>query len=303
MRPFFSTIIPTYNRAHLLGATLDSVLAQEFDDNEIIVVDDGSTDNTDDLLERYSDRIRVLRQSQQGSGAARNHGIEHARGQYLVFLDSDDLWFPWTLAVHENAIRQFDFPAFLTGSEVRFHDQDDLKEVKQSQPKFSYFADFFSTSDGFFQIIPGAATVRADAVREVDGFSKDMVNAEDSDLWLRLGTDSGFIRITEPPLVGYRLHEVSKLANFRGTYSGCQYLIAQESSGNYPGGPERERERLKILTRFVRPASIKCLHRGEIGDGWRIYRDCFRWHCRLLRFRYLFGFPLLAAVAIIRRNR
>ena len=118
MRPFFSTIIPTYNRAHLLEATLDSALAQEFDGHEVIVVDDGSTDETPDLLARYADRVCLLRQDQRGPGAARNLGIRRARGTYLTFLDSDDLWFPWTLATFERAIREHGSPSFLVGTEV-----------------------------------------------------------------------------------------------------------------------------------------------------------------------------------------
>lgn len=302
MSPFFSTIIPTYNRAHLLGETLDSVLAQEFDDNEIIVIDDGSTDATDELLARYEGRIRVFWQSQQGPGAARNLGIKHARGRYIAFLDSDDLWFPWTLATYERVIRDYDFPAFLTGKELRFWNPSELRRIHAAPLRCARFPDFFATSDTFFEIIPGAVAASTAALRNVGGFTSRWINAEDSDLWMRLGTAAGFVRIFDPPLFAYREHDVSALADFQRTYEGCRYLASQERKGNYPGGAARRRERLAMLTRYIRPASFKCLWRGDVKGGWQIYRECFWWHARMMRVRYLFGFPLLAALRALTRH-
>ncbi|MBE7414090.1 MAG: GNAT family N-acetyltransferase [Deltaproteobacteria bacterium] len=87
-----SIIIPTYNRARLVCLAIDSILAQDYTDYEIIVVDDGSTDGTSKALERYSGSIRYIRQENRGFGAARNRGLDEANGEYLAFLDSDDLW-------------------------------------------------------------------------------------------------------------------------------------------------------------------------------------------------------------------
>ena len=92
--PSFTVVIPTYNRAALIPATLDSVLAQDWDDYEVVVVDDGSTDNTREIIEKLyarSERVRYFRQANSERGAARNLGLREARGQYVVFFDSDDL--------------------------------------------------------------------------------------------------------------------------------------------------------------------------------------------------------------------
>lgn len=94
LMPKISVIIPTYNRAPFVTEAIDSVLAQTFRDYELIVVDDGSTDNTKDVLLPYGERIRYIYQPNSGVGAARNAGIRCAVGEWLAFLDSDDLWLP-----------------------------------------------------------------------------------------------------------------------------------------------------------------------------------------------------------------
>ena len=85
--PFFSIVIPTYNRASLIPATLQSVFQQTFTDYEIIIINDGSTDNTQDVLKPFLSRITYVNQNNQGPGAARNTGIDIAKGEYITFLD------------------------------------------------------------------------------------------------------------------------------------------------------------------------------------------------------------------------
>ena len=116
----FSVIIPTFNRRRLLQYALESVLRQTFTDYEVLVVDDGSTDETKEYLATLGDRVRVFTQSNQGPGAARNLAIKHANGHYLAFLDSDDLWFPWSLETYASAIRNSGEPAFIAGKPFRF---------------------------------------------------------------------------------------------------------------------------------------------------------------------------------------
>lgn len=94
----FSVVIPSHNRSAWLVAALESVFAQTEPAFEIIVADDGSTDDTPDVLRKYEGRVKVLTQRNAGPSAARNLGIAAATGDYIAFLDSDDLWFPWTLA-------------------------------------------------------------------------------------------------------------------------------------------------------------------------------------------------------------
>jgi glycosyltransferase involved in cell wall biosynthesis len=92
--PLVSVIIPSYNRSHLIGETIESVLSQTFNDFELIVVDDGSTDNTREVVDRYGRSVKYIYQRNQGRSAARNQGIKAAGGELIAFIDSDDLWLP-----------------------------------------------------------------------------------------------------------------------------------------------------------------------------------------------------------------
>lgn len=105
MTPFFSIVIPTYNRADSIQLTLDACWQQSETDFEIVLIDDGSTDNTDEVVQRIEDsRLRYLKQNNAGPAAARNHGMREAKGQYIAFLDSDDVWYPGHLAAARSAI-------------------------------------------------------------------------------------------------------------------------------------------------------------------------------------------------------
>src|ERR1035437_6833964 len=113
----FSIVILTYNRADLVGHTIESVFSQRFRDYELIVVDDGSTDDTPAVLAQYSDRAQLVRQENQGIGGARNTGLLRATGDYVIFLDSDDLWFPWTLETLSKVIAMHNGPAIVRSEE------------------------------------------------------------------------------------------------------------------------------------------------------------------------------------------
>jgi len=107
LMPKVSVIVPTYNRAQFVVCAIDSVLSQTFQDYELIVIDDGSTDNTKDVLLRYGGRIKYIYQRNSGVGAARNAGIRCAVGEWLAFLDSDDIWLPEYLSCQMDRAKQY----------------------------------------------------------------------------------------------------------------------------------------------------------------------------------------------------
>jgi glycosyltransferase involved in cell wall biosynthesis len=307
--PFFSVITPAYNRAALIGTAIESVLAQDFTDWEMIIVDDGSRDTTVHIVSQYvsrDSRIKLFQQQNQGPGAARNLAITHVTGQYTAFLDSDDLWFPWTLATYRKAIDEYKQPAFIAGLQVNFQSEAELTEVKPEPFKARLFPDYFTAATTAaavpLWILPGAVAIRSDALRAAGGFTNERINAEDSDLWLKLGLDSNFVRVYSPPAVGYRRHGDSAVATLEKTYLGTVRIIDQETSGRYPGGDTRRLERLTIIGELLRPVAIACLKQGSLAHALTLYRRTFAWHLRLRRFKYLIAFPLIAIASLLRRR-
>ena len=288
----FSVVIPTFNRAPLLAAALESVFAQEFPAREVIVIDDGSTDGTLESLARFGARVTVLRQANRGPAAARNAGLAQARGEYVAFLDSDDLWFPWTLATYRRAIEAHGGPAMVSGSQVDF--EHDAPAVAAAEYRATAFADYLATASRNVWIGTCGVAIKTSALRAVGGFADHAFNAEDSDLWLRLGTQPGFVQIAAPPVFAYRRHAASAVAAVDRTARGVAEIVAAEKRGAYPGGPARRGERRKIITRHARPASLACLRAGQRAAAWQLYGATWRWQLRLGHGKYLCAFPALA---------
>ena len=118
--PLVSVIIPAYNGERYLLDAIESVLGQSYHPIEILVVDDGSTDSTAQTAKSYFDRIRYLRQENLGAGAARNHGVRESQGEYLAFLDADDLWAPEKLKSQISVLRQDKPPSMVFGHVKQF---------------------------------------------------------------------------------------------------------------------------------------------------------------------------------------
>lgn len=289
----FSVIIPTYNRADLIDSTVESVLAQEFPDFEIIVVDDGSTDGTFDLLARYGDKMRVLRQENRGTGAARNLGIKHATGCYAAFLDSDDVWFPWTLSTYAQVIREHDQPSFVTGLPFVFASADQLERVARCKIRVESFPDYYASSDTWRWFSASSFVIRRDRLEAATGFHEGW-GSEDADLAMMLGIEKRFVHITAPQTFGYREHLESLKVMPTYSLSGSRLMLKKEKNGLYPGGRSRKGNRIEILTRQIRAVSLTCLRQRMHREAWELYRATFRWHCVLRRWKFLVGFPLKA---------
>ena len=148
--PTVSVIIPTFNRADLIAQAIDSVLHQTCSDYEIIVVDDGSTDDTETVVRAYGERVRYVWTPNGGTGHARNVGMQHARGRYLTFLDSDDLLYPYALEVETKLLDRFPAVAMVCAEVTGFDDRGfveryHLKNYHKSsyrEPRVTYDAIF-----------------------------------------------------------------------------------------------------------------------------------------------------------------
>lgn len=292
--PFFSVIIPVHNRAALVGDTLDSVFAQTVTDFEVIVVDDGSTDGGYEMLaEKYAGRITLLRQANKGPGAARNLGARSAKGEYLCFLDSDDLWFPWTLAAYRKAIEAHGSPAFLAAKAKWFRDEAELSGIVDEPLRVDAYPDFLASSGRGLFFGASWFVVRREAFERVGGFTDRWINAEDHDLGLRLGTQRGFILVEAPVTLGFRRHEGTAWSNSQRNNEGMRALVENEASGRYPGGAARAAERRRLISIHTRTQSVGAARAGERDLAWWFYRRTLAWNLRQWRLRYLLGLPLL----------
>lgn len=289
----FSVIIPTFNRCDLLRQALASVQEQSFKDFEVIVVDDGSTDETLEMLKAEYPQVRVLTQANAGPGAARNLGASHALGDYLVFLDSDDLWFPWTLATYERQIIQNDLPAVLSAKFMEFGQKSELAEITEAPMQHLAFSDYLASSEGVHYVGSGTAVLLRSEFFKVGGFCSHQINGEDHDLSLRMGTARGFVPLLAPFTLAWRRHIGGVTQNLRRSLAGSRYMISQEIHGNYPGGDSRKKERIAIITRHVRPVAVAAARDGLWHEAWDLYRTTWYWHIVLRRWRFLMVLPFV----------
>lgn len=291
--PLFSIIIPTFNRSRLIGATLRSVLDQTGGNFEVIVVDDGSTDDTLATLEPYRSRVKIIQQTNSGPGAARARGASDASGQYVAFLDSDDLWLPWSLATYQQAIQRFKSPAVILGTPIFFTEEQEIQHVKRDPFVAQVHADFLATSDRFTWFSGSSIIIRKDVLDAAGGVTTARINADDFDLLLRVGSASPLIHVTAPSTVAYRRHVASAMGNISWCHESLSHVIRQEFSNRYPGGKSRQAERRRMIAFHGRATSVRCAQQGRADLGWDLYKQLFSWHCRALRWKYLLGFPLL----------
>lgn len=292
--PLFSVIIPTYNRLEYLKEALISVWTQRFSDFELIVVDDGSTDNTAAFVSSLGSRARVHTHTNLGPATARNHGARLACGEYIAFLDSDDLWLPWTLACFARLIEKHSRPSVLGAKLVEFTTKEDLAVVREMTMRSDSFPDYYSSHASGYYVGAGMLVVRRDEFLRVGGFSEQQMNCEDHDLMMRLGESIGFVQILDPITLGWRRHSGSVTLNTKRNLDGVRFMLRQELGGMYPGGIERQNERRRILTSHFRSVTLRCLHHGMRAEAWAIYQASFQWHVALGRWKYLIGFPLKA---------
>lgn len=185
--PFFSVVVPTYNHEAFLAEAVESVLAQTFTDWKMVIVNDGSTDGTPavaDALAARDARIRVIHQPNAGLPAARNRGMERCTGRWIALLDSDDLWYPSTLADYRGRISRL-------GSDARFvYGAFERLEDGKRSPGPNEFQDRPTGIQEFWQrmyLTPSFVTFDRGLVSRVGYFDEQLRHSEDYDYFLRLG--------------------------------------------------------------------------------------------------------------------
>jgi len=281
-----SVVIVTYNKADTVGAAIESVLHQTFSDLEILVVDDGSTDDTVRKVAAYGDRVRYIRKINGGTGSARNRGIEEVRGKYVAFLDGDDLWLPRKLELQMEALKRE--PALVAVQCGAYCVDPYLRvlETRRCSPSRDSLKDFL-----FFNNLPAFAStviVRRDVFDRVGGFALDLVILSDWDMACRLAR-VGTLRSVPELLVLYRQYPKNQSRDVKiHVWSGVRSL-RRFFKRNRPD-PEILAMERQAWARFYAMIGGGCVRNRDWESG-------LAWTCKALRtspavLPYIAGMPL-----------
>jgi glycosyltransferase involved in cell wall biosynthesis len=269
--PQVSVVISTYNSAQFLPATVESVLAQTFKDYELIIVDDGSTDNTQEVLAPYRGRLNYIYQENKKYSRARNTGIRAASSQYIAFLDSDDVWYPEKLE-EQVAILEQHPEVTLAHCQAAYIDAEGSprrfqgKQVKGSHGDKTAITDV--TRDLFFGtlVTTSTAVLRHSTLDQVGLFDDTHIHGEDWELWVRMASQGPFAYIPKP-LVKYRIYGWRKILSVEvlDDWLADQFKTMETAVACWKGDAA-ERDRLRAqgtATIYVRSA----LSNFQLGRG------------------------------------
>jgi glycosyltransferase involved in cell wall biosynthesis len=267
--PRVSVIIPAYNAAGTVGVAVDAVLSQTFEDYEVIVVDDGSVDATVDVVAvRSDDRLRYIGHANQGVSVARNEGLSQAAGEYVAFLDADDLWHERKLERQIEAIRDMPGAGFCFTSAELVDDRLQPFGIDYAPNFQDYCREFLVTGN----VVPGggsSAMVKRDLITSLGGFDPALSQCADWDMWLRLSLVTEFVSIRDP-LTRYRKAPDTMSSNpallERDTFFLLDKFFASEACAPY----------LTVRRRAYGNHWMICagtyLHAGAIRDATRCVR-------------------------------
>lgn len=251
--PIVSIIIPAYNVAPYIGETLDSVFAQTFTDYEVIVINDGSPD-TEELereLARFTDLVNYVKQKNRGASAARNAGLRRARGEFVAFLDADDLWLPSYLDEQIKFIRERNCDLVCADAEVFSDSSNDEKTYMESlmadTPPMGEVT-FLGLLSAEQSLITSGVVVCRERVFEVGLFDEALRNSQDFDLWLRLARNGTRMAYQRRVLLRYRSRDNS-LSGDEVNVHGRELRVLEKVEREYDLSPAERAEVVSVIER------------------------------------------------------
>jgi glycosyltransferase involved in cell wall biosynthesis len=270
-QPLVSIVIPAYNQARYLRQSVESALGQSYAAREIIVVDDGSTDETAAVAESYGSQITLVQQENRGLAGARNAGIRVARGEWVGLLDADDIWLPHYLATMMN-LAAHNPQADVLYCRARSIDTagNDLKQVLGGSPVETARLYGILLHSNF--IIPSTVTLRRNVVVDAGYFDQSLRSCEDWDLWLRILPGRVFAG-TGDILVRYRVHDQSLSANVAGMHTAKKAVVEKHfgiDDGLIQDWPPEKKSAYTGLYRYYVVTSV--LRKGD----WQAAGEHFR---------------------------
>lgn len=187
--PFFSVIIPLYNKEKFIKNTLESVLNQTFEDFELLIVNDGSTDSSEAVVQSFSDkRIHYFHKTNEGVSAARNFGIERSNSQYIAFIDADDRWHPDFLEKMKLLVQSFpNYKVFACALKIETPNRTFSARYSFAHRGESQVVNYFEASMKQTVLSGSSVVFHCEVFQNVGLFDKKIKSAEDTDMWIRIG--------------------------------------------------------------------------------------------------------------------
>lgn len=283
--PLVSAIIAVYNGEGCVARAIDSVLAQQFESFELIVVDDASRDATPRVLAGYGDRIRVIRRKRnRGLAAARNRAVDRANGAFVAFLDADDVWLAGRLAKTVAALQSYPTTTLAFSDAVPVGNDGARLAPTYLHPGMArppMLEDLLK--EGWWPILPSTVTIHRWAFNRVGGFAEEYKGAagfEDTELWFLLRELGDFAFVPEP-LVNYRLAPIVERMR---KYAPGFGLFAARVSKRYGEAGDRLARRSATLYRWLLTVKgLRCLEAGEMREARRALFCALRYQPSLLR--------------------
>lgn len=252
--PLISVVIPAYNSEKTIKETIQSVLVQTLDDFEIVVINDGSKDNTLGKLSEISDaRLTVLSYENSGVAVSRNRGIKAAKGEYIAFLDADDLWLPEKLACQYQVLEKTP-EAAVAYSWTNYIDDESAFLRSGMRPSFNGNVYQKLLASNFLEC-GSNPLVRRSALQHVGGFDPELPPSEDWDMWLRLARSYEFVLVPLPQVL-YRVSNTS--ASFNLEKHETSKIKALEKAFK-DVSPEVYRLKHQCMSNFYRYLTFKAL--------------------------------------------
>lgn len=287
--PKYSVIIPLYNKGEFIVKNVQSVLQQSFSDFELIVVNDGSTDNGPELLKDIEDsRFILINKENGGVSSARNVGISKASGEWITFMDADDIMYPFALETYENVMQYhpgYDVIVAATDqSQKKYPSTNEVKVVED----YDYENAASYAKHGFSLVNTDCICIRKRLLEKVGYFNEQYTHGEDRDLWNRLSEVSPFVKI-DKAIAFY----VTDIANNSSS-------VDESKRKNAPCCQlERSRSSLKTCSQKIMQGCrvfFSVLPTGIKKRPWRSLKLCFKYFDCLLLF-----IPLIIKYRILRQ--
>ena len=289
-----SVVIPAYNAGQFIRRTIDSVLGQTYADYELIVVDDGSTDDTGEIVQSYGPKVRYIHQQNAGDGPARNTGIAAANGEWIAFLDHDDEWLPDKLAAETDLLRrhphlQWCATRYCQASRGQRRVIGDVPAVARLLGGKEYFDSYFEAvaAGDAILIMTSTMLVRKAVFKELGGFDSCWKRCADQDMWWRIAHTYPAIGYVTRPLsymhldVQSGLNKELVLQNKRGQQVrelAVRHLAMAKEHGDV-------RPFKKFASGFVFETLLAALFHGFKSDAWEMataLHELFPFHQRAL---------------------